>query len=45
MHCIYLGVSSLYITIDLVEQGREEPPDEEEALGVHGPKAMWMVHA
>jgi hypothetical protein len=24
MHCIYLGVSSLHIAIDHMEQGREE---------------------
>jgi hypothetical protein len=27
MHYIYLGVSSLYIVIDHVEQGREEPTE------------------
>jgi hypothetical protein len=25
MHCIYLSVSPLHITIDLMEQGRDEP--------------------
>jgi hypothetical protein len=27
MRCIYLGVSSLHIAIDTVEQGREESPE------------------
>jgi hypothetical protein len=27
MYCIYLGVSSLNIVIDHMEQGREEPTD------------------
>jgi hypothetical protein len=27
MYCIYLGISSLHIEIDHVEQGREEPTE------------------